>query len=532
MNKIIRTSLSSTAVFILAACNLFGPANQGVFPEAGLQLTVQTQNNVTTYSQAGEVITYQYVVTNTGTRELSGPVTINDPARQAICPNVNTVGDLDPFLDQNETITCTATYTVTDADITAGTIVNSATATVGGVISTAASLTLTRAAPPTAQPSSQLTLSKSASSPTYGQIGQTITYTYTLTNTGTTPLGPAQFVITDNKLGAAFNCGDPNTTLAAAQSMTCTANYLITQADLSSANLTNSAFATGAGQTTAAATVTITNLTFGQPPANATATQAPPSNLAPGSTIQHQVEVGEWLIQIARCYGATLSEVTAANPHIPNKNFILPAMTITVPRIGSAGPIHWTGRGSCVVFHTVQSGNTWTSIAQQYNACLAVLQRVNPGGLIVGGSVKVPRNSAGLYCPGTTAPVATAQPGTTVPPTATTAAAQRITIDPGQTTATRIGIINPNETIRFVIAANQGQVLNVRLTAPTNEVAIGVNSPTGIALKPLDTNPQWVTTVTTSGDHVISLVAVLGTSSKSYTLEVGLSTPPAATATP
>lgn len=530
MNKIIRTSLSSTAIFLLAACNLFGPPTAGVFPEAGLILTVQTQNNVTTYSQAGEVITYEYVVTNTGTRELNGPVTITDAPRQPVCPNVNTVGDQDPFLDQNESITCTATYTITDADVTAGTLINSATATVGGVISPAAGVTLTRGTPPTTPPSSVLSLSKTASSPTYGQIGQTITYTYTLTNTGTTPLGPAQFTITDNRMAAPFNCGDPNTTIAAAQTLTCTANYIITQADLNSANLTNSATASGAGQTSTAATVTITNQTFGQTPPGATATQVPPSNLTPGTTVQHRVAVGEWLIQIARCYGATLSEVTAANPHIPDKNFILPAMTVTVPRIGSAGPIH--GPSSCVVFHTVQSGNTWTSIAQQYNACVAVLQRVNSAGLIVGGSVKVPRNSASLYCPGSTSPVATAGPGTTVAPSPTTVAVQRITIDPGQTTATRIGIINPNETIRFVIAANQGQLLSVRLTAPTNEVAIGVNSPTGIALKPLDTTPTWSTTVTTSGDHVISLVAVLGTSSKSYTLEVGLSTPPAGTTAP
>ncbi len=529
MNKLIRTSLSSTAIILLAACNLFGPPTAGVFPEAGLRLTVQTQNNVTTYSQAGQVITYEYVVTNTGTRELNGPVTVTDPPRQPVCPNVNTVGDQDPFLDQNETITCSATYTITEADITAGTLINSATATVGGAISPAAGVTLTRGTPPTTAPSNVLTLSKTASSSTYGQLGQTITYTYTLTNIGTTPLGPAQFTITDNKLGAAFNCGEPNTTIAAAQTLTCTANYIITQADLSAASLTNSAVASGALQTSTAATVTITNLTFGQPPTVPT-TQVPSSNLSPGTTVQHRVAVGEWLIQIARCYGATLSEVTAANPQIPDKNFILPAMTVTVPRIGSAGTIH--GPNSCVVFQTVQSGDTWNSIAQQHNACLAVLQRANPAGLVVGGSVKVPRNSASLYCPGSTSPAATARPGTAVPPSPTTAAAQRITIDPGQTTATRIGIINPNETIRFVIAANQGQLLSIRLTAPANEVAVGVNSPTGIALKPLDATPTWSATVTTSGDHVISLVAVLGTSSKSYTLEVGLSTPPAATATP
>jgi hypothetical protein len=106
---------------------------------------------------------------------------------------------------------------------------------------------------------------------------------------------------------------------------------------------------------------------------------------------------------------------------------------------------------------------------------------------------------------------------------------QRITIDPGQTTASRIGIIAPNERIVYVLTAPQGQVLTVRLTAPANEVAIGVNGPTGLILKPLDPTPTWTTTVTTGGDHYITLAGVLGSSSKSYTLEVSVA--PAATPT-
>jgi hypothetical protein len=116
-------------------------------------------------------------------------------------------------------------------------------------------------------------------------------------------------------------------------------------------------------------------------------------------------------------------------------------------------------------------------------------------------------------------------------PTSTTTPAIRITIDPGQTTASRIGVINPNETIRYVLNATAGQVLSINLTAPANEVAIGVNGPTGLVLKPLDASPTWSTVITTSGDHTITLTNLTGSSSKSYTLEVSL-TPPGATATP
>jgi len=178
----------------------------------------------------------------------------------------------------------------------------------------------------------------------------------------------------------------------------------------------------------------------------------------------------------------------------------------------------------------VQSGDTWTSIQQTYNACLSVLQLANPAGLIVGKSAKVPRNSASLYCPGSTSPGVTPNPGFTPTPSATTAVAMRITIDPGQTTASRIGLINPNETIRYVLNAAAGQVLSINLSAPANEVAIGVNGPTGLALKPLDASLTWNTTITTGGDHTITLMALTGGSTKNYTLTVSLTTP-AATAT-
>jgi uncharacterized repeat protein (TIGR01451 family) len=202
-----------------------------------------------------------------------------------------------------------------------------------------------------------MTLTKTASSQTYGQVGQAITYNYTITNTGTTPLGPDQFVVTDNKLAAPIPCGPAATTIAPNQSLTCSAPYTITQADMNAANVTNSATASGAGQTSAPAATTVTNLSAAAATqtANAiqTATLAPsPSNLAPGSTIQHQVAVGEWLIQIGRCYGATFDDMRNANPQIADPDFILPSMIVTVPRIGSAGMIYGP---PCISFHTVQS---------------------------------------------------------------------------------------------------------------------------------------------------------------------------------
>src|SRR5690242_18453597 len=250
MNKLIRNSLSSIFVFILSACNLFGPQTTIIGNTPVVRLTVQTQNGSTTFSQAGQVIVYNYVVTNTGTSPLGGPVIILDGTKQVTCPAVNTVGNLDNYLDLNETITCTASYTITQADVTTGSVINVATATVGGVTSNQGGLTLTLGP---AQPSGVLKLDKTASSQTYGQAGESITYMFNITNTGTTPLGPTQFTITDSKLGPPLNCGPADTTLAPNQSISCSAPYTITPADANLANITNSATASGGAQTSAPA---------------------------------------------------------------------------------------------------------------------------------------------------------------------------------------------------------------------------------------------------------------------------------------
>jgi len=47
--------------------------------------------------------------------------------------------------------------------------------------------------------------------------------------------------------------------------------------------------------------------------------------------------------------------------------------------------------------YTVQTGDTWTSIAQQFTITTAVLQRANPGALlVVGRKLNVPANGSGL----------------------------------------------------------------------------------------------------------------------------------------
>lgn len=528
MNKLIRNSLASIILLALVACNVPGGGPREVLPNESsvLRLTVQTENNVSTYNQADEVINVQYVITNTGTTRLAEPVLVSDVPRQVICPALSTVGNNDIYLDQNETVNCTASYRTTASDVNTGSITIQAVASAGGIASNQGRLTLTRGQE---APSNLLRLEKTADTQTYGAANESITFTFTITNIGTTNLGPAQFTITDNKLGAPFNCGPADATLGPNQAVSCSMPYTTTAADMTLVNITNSATAAGAGQTSAPGMVTITNLlapATETPPTPATA--IPPSDLTPGSTVQHRVAVGEWIVQIARCYGANFKQVIAANPQIDDPDFIRPEVdVVTVPNIGSVGRIYKSDTVPCVTFHTVVSGDTWASLAQTYNADQTVLQLANPGGLIVGKQAKIPLNSAGG------GPVAVT-PGVTPNPTtgSTASAPMQITFDPGSTTARRIGFVNLNERIQYLVTAAPGQLLTINLEATANEVTIGVNDPNGLALKSPDSNYTWSAAVNTAGNYTINITGLAGGSTKSYTLTVSLTTPAAATAQP
>ena len=82
---------------------------------------------------------------------------------------------------------------------------------------------------------------------TYNTVGQTISYSYLVTNTGNVTLsGP--FTVSDNK--ATATC-PATASLAPGASITCTASYTITQADLNAGSVTNVASATNGTVTSA-----------------------------------------------------------------------------------------------------------------------------------------------------------------------------------------------------------------------------------------------------------------------------------------
>lgn len=373
---------------ILASCSILNPAteepaNPEVLslgtPNAQLvilQLTTQADTSVP-YNTVGQVINFKHEVKNTGSAGITGAVTVTGAA--ATCPGINSAGNLDESLDPNEAITCTSAYTITQADLDIGSVSFITTANINGVNSAPVTTIV-----PVQKPQ-LLTLATTANPTTYDQAGRQIIFTYVIKNIGSTNLGPAQFTISDSLISTApFNCGDVNATLAPAATVTCTATYTVSETDANAASITSIATASGAGSSPSQATnTTVTKGAVVQPNA---------ANLVAGSTISHTVIDGDWLWQIARCYGADPTKVVGANSQLANPAQIKPGMIITVPNIGSNGTMYGT---PCVVKHTVKAGDTWASIALLYNADATVLQIANSNTLTVGDEINIPRNSAG-----------------------------------------------------------------------------------------------------------------------------------------
>jgi hypothetical protein len=89
----------------------------------------------------------------------------------------------------------------------------------------------------------RLNIAVTASPSLYTTVGEIITYTYTLSNTGGGDLSPS-YVITDNTV---TNISCPGGAITQSTPITCTGTYQITQADLDAGSVTNLATATANG---------------------------------------------------------------------------------------------------------------------------------------------------------------------------------------------------------------------------------------------------------------------------------------------
>ena len=192
----------------------------------------------------GETITYSFVVTN------AGNVTLSDVAIEE--GEFTGAGDIsavecpaDRTLAPGAQLICTATYVVQQADVDAGRVANTATATGtppgGDPIESDPSTTTSDATPAPA-----LAIVKTADK-TDLVVGETVTYTFTVTNTGNVTMSDVAVAEGDFS-GAgelsALDCPDART-LIPGQQLVCTATYTVQQADVDAGTLENSATASG-----------------------------------------------------------------------------------------------------------------------------------------------------------------------------------------------------------------------------------------------------------------------------------------------
>ncbi|MEM8541991.1 MAG: hypothetical protein AAGF25_13640, partial [Pseudomonadota bacterium] len=88
-----------------------------------------------------------------------------------------------------------------------------------------------------------ISLTKSTPTTHYSAAGQTITYTYTITNDGPLPINTGQNIqIQDDQIGT-FTCGTIATPIASGGTHSCTADYTVLATDMSEPNVTNIAVA-------------------------------------------------------------------------------------------------------------------------------------------------------------------------------------------------------------------------------------------------------------------------------------------------
>ncbi len=236
--------------------------------------TLSKTPNPTTYTAAGQVISYSFLLTNTGNVAISAISISDNRIATVTCPATT--------LAVGANMTCTGSYTTTAADVTAGSVTNTATASgtpaAGSLPNATAQATITR----TAQPS--WTLTKTPNPATYTAAGQVINYNFVLRNTGNVAISAIS--ISDNRI-ATVTC--PATTLAIGANMTCTGSYTTTAADVTAGSVTNTATATGtpASGTLSPATAQVTITRTAQPSWTLTKTPNPTTYTAAGQVINY-----------------------------------------------------------------------------------------------------------------------------------------------------------------------------------------------------------------------------------------------------
>jgi large repetitive protein len=236
-------------------------------------LRLDKSSPTATYQAVGDVLSYSYLVTNTGTVTVTSPITVSDDRIVAPatvnCPALP-AGGLAPAAS----ITCTASYSVTQADLNLGSVTNTATASDGTSTSPPDSVTINATQLPAITLDKTASVADSNSDGITGDAGDVITYAFSVTNTGNVLLAPVNVA---DPLLPGLVCLVPTLAPGASASCTATGNqYTITFADEAATAVVNTATATG-------------NAPGSAPDATATDTVTTPTALTPAAITVNKV---------------------------------------------------------------------------------------------------------------------------------------------------------------------------------------------------------------------------------------------------
>ncbi len=261
-------------------------------------LTLDKRAGSPTGNVAGSTIDYTLVATNTGNVTLD-PVAISDSVVTLACPET-----ADSALDPGETLECTATYALTQADVDAGHVANVATASgtpPTGSLVTASDATDTEIA---AEPG--IDLDVTAGTPSGDSAGSALPYNFVVTNTGNVTVDR---VTVDAPPMGEVSC--PASSLAPAEATNCAASYILTQADIDSGEVTADASASSSPPTgdPVSATDNLTTELVQSPAIELDKSAASPSGSTAESTI-------DYTFVVTNNGNVTLDDVAVSDPTV------------------------------------------------------------------------------------------------------------------------------------------------------------------------------------------------------------------------
>ena len=321
VGDLVLKTLSPTTVSATDSISMSGQ-QQGVafavITPGGLTLTKTEAAGPNPITSAGQQVTYEFTVKNTGMESVNVESVADTQAIAGeklnpggTCPGMS--AGAPQLLTPGQSFNCTATYTVTTADIAAGAVRDTAQAmgiprvpihgqsisyeTGNPILSCKGSLSIpvktagsvTPPAPTTSAavvtPGLSLTKTEAPGSPNpITRAGQSITYDFGVTNTGNTTLNHLAITDTQSVAGETLSspASCPVTSLAAGASVTCTGSYTVTSTDISNGKVTDTATATattttGASVTSNPATLTIPVVVPTTAPSTVTPTTKPSS---------------------------------------------------------------------------------------------------------------------------------------------------------------------------------------------------------------------------------------------------------------